>query len=103
VGEGVWGSFPEEVRRLLTQIGPALLAEFHYVDEPMPDAADVANIDVPALLVAASDSPPEQRDMTEKMAGVLSNAHMVRVGGGHLIDPAAAEALAFIEEVLETR
>jgi hypothetical protein len=46
----------------------------------MPDAADVANIDVPALLVAASDSPPEQRDMTEKMAGVLSNARMVRVG-----------------------
>jgi hypothetical protein len=43
------------------------------------------------LLVAASDSPPEQRDMTEKMADVLPNARLVRIGGGHLIDPAGAE------------
>ena len=102
MGEGVWGSFPEEVRRVLTQNGPALLAELHYVDEPMPDAAAFANIEVPALLVAASDSPPEQRDMTERMAEVLTKVRLVRVGGGHLVDPAAPEVLAFIEELLET-
>lgn len=102
MGEGVWDSFPEEVRRVLAQNGPALLAELHYVDEPMPDAAAFANIEVPALLVAASDSPPEQRDMTERMAEVLPKARLVRVGGGHLVDPAAPEVLAFIEELLET-
>lgn len=102
MGEGVWDSFPEEVQRVLTQNGPALLAELHYVEEPMPDAATFATIGVPALLVAASDSPPEQVDMTEKMAEVLPNARLVRIGGGHLIDPAGAEVLAFIEEVLET-
>jgi esterase len=102
MGEGVWGSFPEEVRRVLTQNGPALLAELHYVDGPMPDAAAFATIEVPALLIAASDSPPEQRDMTEKMARVLPSARLVRIGGGHLIDPAGAEVLAFIGEVLET-
>ena len=102
MGEGVWDSFPEEVRRVLTQNGPALLAELHYVDEPMPDASASATIEVPALLVAASDSPPEQRDMTEKMAEVLPNARLVRIGGGHLIDPAGAEVLGFIAEVLET-
>lgn len=102
MGEGVWDSFPEEVRRVLTKNGPALLAELHYVDEPMPDAAAFATIEVPALLVAASDSPPEQRDMTEKMAEVLPNARLVRIGGGHLIDPAGAEVLAFIEGVRET-
>jgi esterase len=102
MGEGVWDSFPEEIRRVLTQNGPALLAELRYVDEPMPDAAAFATIEVPALLVAASDSPPEQRDMSEKMAEVLPNARLVRIGGGHLIDPAGAEVLVFIEEVLET-
>jgi esterase len=100
MGEGVWDSFPEEVRRVLAQNGPALLAELHYVDEPMPDAAAFAAIDVPSLLVAGSDSPPEQRDMTEKMAEVLPNARLVQVAGGHLVDPAGPKVLAFIEEVL---
>lgn len=101
LGEGVWDSFPGEVKRILTQNGPALLAELHYVDEPMPDAAAFATIEAPALLVAASDSPPQQRDMTEKMAEVLPKARLVRVDGGHLVDPAAPEVRAFIEEVLE--
>ena len=103
MGEGVWDSFPEGVRKMLTQNGPALLAELHYVDEPMPDASAFATMKVPALLVAASDSPPEQRDMTEKMAEVLPNARMVQIGGGHLIDPAAPEVLTFIEEALKAQ
>jgi pimeloyl-ACP methyl ester carboxylesterase len=101
MGEGVWESFPEGVQGVLTQNGPALLAELTYVDEEMPDAAAFATIEVPALLVAASDSPPEQREMTEKMAEVLPNARLVRVGGGHLVDPAGQEVLAFIQDVVE--
>jgi pimeloyl-ACP methyl ester carboxylesterase len=102
MGEGVWNSFPDEARRVLTENGAALLAELHYVEEPMPDFAAFATIEVPALLVAASDSPPEQRDMTEKMAQALPNARLARIGGGHLIDPAGTEVLAFIEELLAT-
>jgi pimeloyl-ACP methyl ester carboxylesterase len=100
LGEGAWDSFPDEARRVLTQNGPALLAELRYVDEPMPDAAAFATIDKPTLLVAASDSPPEQREMTEAMARVLPNARTVLVAGGHLIDPAAPEVRAFVEETL---
>jgi esterase len=100
LGEGAWASFPDEVRRILTQNGPALLAELGYVEEAMPDAAAFARIEVPALLVAASESPPEQRDMTEAMAEVLPNARAVQVAGGHLVDPAAPEVLAFVEDVL---
>ena len=99
-GADAWDSFPDEVRRMLAQNGPALLAELEYVDEPMPDAAAFATIDKPALLLVASESPPEQREMTEAMADVLPDARLVRVGGGHLIDPAHSEVLAFIEEVL---
>ena len=54
----------------------------------------------PALLVAAADSPPEFHEPIEAMADALPNARSVLVGGGHLIDPAAPEVLAFIEEVL---
>jgi pimeloyl-ACP methyl ester carboxylesterase len=99
IGEGAWASFPDEIRRILTHNGSALLAELGYVDEPMPDAAAFATIDKPVLLVAASESPPQQRDMTEAMAAVLPNARTSLVGGGHLIDPAAPEVLTFIREV----
>lgn len=103
LGEGAWDSFPAEVQRVLTQNGPAILAELEYVDEPMPDAAAFATIDKPTLLVAASESPPEQRHMTEAMAGVLPNARTELVASGHLIDPAAPAVLAFIEEALDGR
>lgn len=103
LGERAWDSFPEEVRRILSHNGPALLAELHYVDEPMPDAAAFATIDKPALLVAASESPPEQREMTEAMAAALPNARTALVAGGHLIDPAAPDVLAFVEDVLASQ
>ena len=35
------------------------------------------------------------------MASALCDARTALVGGGHLIDPAAPEVLAFVEEVLE--
>jgi pimeloyl-ACP methyl ester carboxylesterase len=103
IGEGAWASFPGAVRRVLTDNGPALLAELGYVDEPMPDAAAFATIDRPVLLVMASDSPAEQRDMTEKMAEALPRARLAATGGGHLVDPAGTEVLAFIEDVCERR
>jgi hypothetical protein len=41
--------------------------------------------------------------MTEAMAGALPNARIALVAGGHLIDPAAPEVLAFVEEVVGCR
>jgi hypothetical protein len=40
----------------------------------MPDAGAFATIDKPALLVAASESPFVQREMTEAMADALPDA-----------------------------
>jgi esterase len=100
LGAGAWAAFPSEVREVLSRNGRALLAELAYVDQPMPDAAAFATIDRPALLVAASDSPREQREMTEAMANVLPDARMALVSGGHLINPAAPDVLEFVEEVL---
>jgi esterase len=100
MGAGVWGSFPDDARDLLSQNGEALLAELEYVTEPMPDAEAFASIEQPALLVAAADSPSEQRAMTEAMAGALPNARTANVDGGHLVNPASPQVLAFVDEVM---
>ena len=48
----------------------------------------------------AEDSPPEFHDDPEALAAALPNARLSRVGGGHLIDPASPEVVAFVGEVL---
>jgi esterase len=101
LGESAWRSFPEELRQMFTQNGPAILAELGGEWWLRADAAALATIEHPALLVAATDSRPELREPTEAMAEVLPNARTALVSGGHLIDPAAPEVLAFIEEILE--
>lgn len=98
-GEGVWETIPAELRRTLTDNGPALLAELAFVHEPLPDAAALATIRHPALVVAATESPAPMREMSEEIAHALPNARLSIVGGGHLIDPAAPEVLAFIGEL----
>lgn len=103
LGESAWLAFPDELRRLFTQNGPAILAEVRGEWWLQADAAALATIDQPALLVAATDSRPELRDPTEAMAKALPNARTALVSGGHLINPAAPEVLAFIEEVLAGR
>ncbi|MGH2994451.1 MAG: alpha/beta fold hydrolase [Solirubrobacterales bacterium] len=102
-GESAWRSFPDELRRSLTQNGPAILAELEGEWWLQADAAALATIEQPVLLVTAADSPPEFHEAPEALADALPNARTVLVGGGHLIDPAAPEVIAFIEEVLESR
>jgi esterase len=99
IGEDAWRSFPDELRRMFTHNGPAILAEVEG-GELQTDAAALATIDRPVLLVAATDSPTEFREVSEAMADALPNARTALVGGGHLINPAAPDVLAFIEEVL---
>jgi esterase len=103
LGDSAWRSLPETLRRILTQNGPAILAELCGEWWLEADAAAIATIDQPALLVAATDSRPELRAPTEAMAGALPNSRTALVSGGHLINPAAPEVLAFIEDVFESR
>jgi esterase len=100
LGQGAWPQLPERMRRIITENGPALLAEIRgewWVDA---DAEALAAVEQPVLLVSATDSRPELRQPTEALASVLPNARMEVVNGGHLIDPAAPEVLAFVRELL---
>lgn len=99
-GKDAWRSFPDEVRQMLTRNGPAILAELEGEWWLQADAAALASIRQPALLIAAADSPPEFHEPIEALARALPDARTALVGGGHLIDPAAPEVVAFIEEVL---
>jgi esterase len=100
-GEEAWRSFPDEWRRVVTENGPAILAELAGEWWLEADAAALATIEQPVLLVAAADSLPEFHEPIDALAGALLNARTVLVRGGHIIDPAAPEVLAFIGEVLE--
>jgi esterase len=98
-GEDAWRSFTEERRRVLTGNGPAILAELAGEWWLEADAVDLAAVEQPALLVAASDSPPEFHEPVQALNAALPNARTVLVGGDHIIDPAAPDVLAFIERV----
>jgi pimeloyl-ACP methyl ester carboxylesterase len=102
-GADAWRAFPDDVRRLLAGNGPAILAELGGEKWLEADAAALGTIEQPVLLVTAVGSPPEFHEGPRAMAEALPHARTALVGGGHLIDPAGPEVLAFVEEVLAGR
>jgi hypothetical protein len=57
----------------------------------------------PALLIAATDSPPGFREPNEVLADALPRPAARSSAAANLIDPAAPEVLKFSEEVLKSR
>jgi pimeloyl-ACP methyl ester carboxylesterase len=100
--DGAWGAIPDELRSILTDNGPALRAELRGEWWLDADTEKLATLRQPALLVTANDSRRELREPMEALAAALPNARLVRVDGGHLIDPAAPPVLAFVADVLAT-
>jgi pimeloyl-ACP methyl ester carboxylesterase len=93
---GAWEAMPDELRRILTDNGPALRAELRGEWWLDADAAALAALDKPVLLLTATDSRPELREPAEALAAALPDARLVRVSGGHLIDPAGPEVLDLV-------
>ena len=99
-GERIWPQLPAPMRRILSENGPAVLAELGGQWWLDADAEALAAIVQPVLLVAAEDSRAELREPSNALAAAMPSARLVVVGGGHLIDPAAPDVLAFVREVL---
>jgi hypothetical protein len=95
-GKDAWRAFPDEWRPVVTESGPAILAELEGEWWLDAYAAALPTIEHPVLLVAAADSLPEFYEPIEAIGNALPNARTALVGGGHIIDPASPEALAFI-------
>jgi pimeloyl-ACP methyl ester carboxylesterase len=57
-------------------------------------------ITVPVLVVAATSSPPALQALASAVKSSMADGRLVAVAGSHLIDPAAPEVLAFLDDVL---
>lgn len=75
-GEDAWRSFPDQWQRVVTQNGQAILAELAGKGWPEADAAALATITQPTLLVAAADSPTEFHEPINVYAGAIPNARI---------------------------
>ena len=95
---GAWDELPPEWRDVFTANGPALLAELR--GEERTDTARLGELAAPALVVTADRSPEPIRLASEALARALPQARHARVGGGHAIDPAGPDVLAFVAEIV---
>lgn len=94
-----WDAYPDELRAMFTANSPAVLAEARGAWLEVSEA-ELGELDVPTLLVAAASSPPAFRRGTERTAAALPDAHVALIEGDHLIDPGSPEVLRFVESVL---
>jgi esterase len=101
-GNDAWEGLPEEAKEILTDNGPAIVAELR---GGYPDVTpeQLGTIGAPTLLVAARDSEFDYSEVTSIVAAALPSARVEWVDGGHAIDPAHPVVLGFIDEVLARR
>jgi pimeloyl-ACP methyl ester carboxylesterase len=99
LGDVVWDQLPAELRSTFSGNSPAVLAELRGGRLSI-DPSMVAALDKPTLLVSATDSALGLRAANEVLAAAMPRSRLVRVEGGHLIDPAHAAVLDFIRDVL---
>jgi pimeloyl-ACP methyl ester carboxylesterase len=99
LGPQAWEGFSRDMKRMLTENGPAIVAEFE--GGPLElDLGQLETIEAPSLLLAASGSPDAFREVTDRMADAMPKARKAVIGGGHFVDPATPEVLEFVREIL---
>ncbi len=98
LGPRGWRGLPRDLRASITRDGPAILAELDG-DRLDVELADLGAIAVPTLVVAAADSPPPFRRVSELVAGSIPRAELAIVEGGHRVDPAEPAVLDFLERM----
>ncbi len=109
LGDLTWESLSESLREMFSAAGPAVLAELKGRGLDLSaealdlTAEELAGIVQPTLLVSAEDSPEALRRVNERLAEALPHTETALVAGGHLINPAHAEVLAFVDRVLADR
>jgi pimeloyl-ACP methyl ester carboxylesterase len=98
---GAWEELPDSVRTIFTANSAAFLAEIRG-GERLTDVSGLGALRIPTLIVGAEDSAEPIQHGTAGLVQALPQAHVVRVGGGHVIDPAGPDVLAFASEHLHS-
>jgi pimeloyl-ACP methyl ester carboxylesterase len=102
LGEEVWPSLADDVQALFARCSAAVAAEIRGVGLDLsadPFVPDLARVDLPVLVVSATDSYAAARRVDEALVRGLRHAVHVVVPGGHLIDPAGPAVLDFVARV----
>jgi esterase len=99
LGDAGWEQLPDQLQQMFINNSPAILAEVKggVLDA---DAGDLERINVPVLLVAASDSPDMFRLEVDAIAAAIPHSRKIHIGGGHLVNPSDPAVLEFIQEVV---
>lgn len=105
LGDQTWDEFPQELQDLFADLSPAVVAETRGVgldlsEHPLElSEQELSELSQPVLVVAAHDSPEPLRTVAERLADALPEAEIMTVTGGHLINPAHASVLEFIDKL----
>jgi pimeloyl-ACP methyl ester carboxylesterase len=94
---GAWEELPAVWRDVFTANGPALLAEVRG-GERLTDTTSLGEMRVPTLIVTADASLEPLRRCSRALESALPEARVATVAGGHAIDPAGPDLLAFVAE-----
>lgn len=103
LGDEVWDSFPPELREMFAGTNEGTRAELHGEGMDLSarprifEEGALAELAVPALVVAAADSPEPLRRTAARLSELLPYAETAHVPGGHLIDPADDAVLEFVD------
>jgi pimeloyl-ACP methyl ester carboxylesterase len=98
-GETYQDLLPARVQQLIRANASALVADCTAPAVPV-DAAALATIEVPVLVLRATSSLPALQAVAEAVASTVKNGRLERVAGSHLIDPASPAVLSFLDTVL---
>lgn len=96
-----WEAAPQAFKDQIRANSAAVLAE---MTEPFEARSQLvqglSTIGQPTLVVAGASSPPGFRQVADGLTSTITNAQLLLVEGGHLIDPAHPGVVRFLEEVL---
>lgn len=103
LGVAAWESLSPELREMFAGMSDGVRDELHGDGMDLSarprvfDAAELAALAMPALVIAADDSPEPLRRSAARLAELLPAAELAHVPGGHLIDPAGSSVLEFVD------
>jgi esterase len=101
---GVFGSsyaqvLPTAVQEIIRGNATAIVADCTAPTVPV-EPRSLHAIPAPVLVVTATSSPPALQVLASAVASSMADGRLVTVAGSHLLDPAAPEVLAFLDDVL---